>query len=66
MSDNPFKIIEPREVLPESHKKEVLGSVKSIVLVLRFIQLFVGDFTSVFLDKFKTDMSKDPSNTPNK
>ena len=63
MSDNPFKIIEPREVLPEGHKEEVLGSVKSIMLVLRFVQLFVGDFTSVFLDKFKTST---PSNPPDK
>ncbi len=62
MSDNPFKIIEPREVLPEDHKEEVLGSVKSIMLMLRFVQLFVGDFASVFLDKFKTDMSQEPTN----
>ncbi len=55
MSDNPFKIIEPRETLPQNHKEEVIGSVKSIMLMLRFVQLFVGDFTSVFLDKFKTN-----------
>ncbi len=63
MSDNPFKIIEPREVLPESHKKEVLGSVKSIMLILRFVQLFVGDFAGVILDKFKTNSPKNSSDT---
>ena len=54
MNDNPFKIIAPREELNSDHKKEVIGSVKSIVLVLRFVQLFVGDYTSVLIDKFKT------------
>jgi len=63
MSSNPFKILEPREVLPENHKKEVLGSVNSIILVLRFVQLFVGDFTAVILDKFKTDIFDDSSNS---
>ena len=63
MSDNPFKIIEPREELPESHKQEVVGSVKSIILVLRFVQLFVGDFTAVFFDKFKTNSNKNTSSS---
>lgn len=54
MSDNPFKIIQPREEVPDNLKKDVMGSVKAVVLVLRFIQLFVGDYTAVFLDKFKT------------
>lgn len=54
MSDNPFKIIEPREQVPEYVKKDLMGSVKSIVLLLRFVQLFVGDFTTVFIDNFKT------------
>jgi len=62
MSDNPFKIIEPREELPESHKSEVIGSVKSVILVLRFVQLFVGDFTTILLDKFKTNPNPDQSN----
>lgn len=65
MSDNPFKIIAPREELAPEHKKEVIGSVKSIILVLRFVQLFVGDYTSVLLDKFKTD-SKPNSNSNHK
>jgi hypothetical protein len=58
MKDNPFKIIEPREEVPQSLKKEVMGSVKAVVLILRFVQLFVGDFTSVFIDKFKTESGK--------
>lgn len=55
MSENPFKIIEPREEIPTSVKKDVMGSVKAVVLILRFVQLFVGDFTAVFIDKFKTN-----------
>lgn len=55
MADNPFKIIEPREQVPDTMKKEVMGSVKAVVLLLRFVQLFVGDYTTVFLDKFKTE-----------
>lgn len=58
MKDNPFKIIEPREEIPASVKDDVMGSVKSAVLMLRFVQLFVGDFAAVFLDKFKTNNPK--------
>lgn len=54
MSDNPFKIIEPRETLPAEFKDEVMGSVKTVVLILHIVQLFVGDYSSVFIDKFKT------------
>lgn len=63
MTENPFKIIEPREEIPANVREEVLGSVKAIVLVLRFVQLFVGDFTSVMIDKMKTD--KPPGSSPN-
>ncbi|MCH2199498.1 MAG: hypothetical protein MK081_12025 [Flavobacteriales bacterium] len=51
MSDNPFKIIEPREELPENLRKDVMGSVKTVVLMLRFVQLFVGDFSAVIIEK---------------
>lgn len=54
MSENPFKIIEPRETLPENFKEEVMGSVKTVILVLHIVQLFVGDYSSVFIDKFRT------------
>lgn len=64
MSDNPFKIIEPREQVPESIKKDLMGSVKSVVLLLRFVQLFVGDFAMVFIDKFKTEGKPKGPNQP--
>ena len=54
MADNPFKIIEPREQLPESMKDDVMSSVKTAVLVLRFVQLFVGDYASMLLGQFRT------------
>lgn len=62
MADNPFKIIEPREEVPENLKKEVMGSVKSLVLILRFVQLFVGDFSATLLEK----LSKTSKNTNDK
>ena len=58
MSENPFKIIEPREEVPATVKDDVMGSVKTVVLALRFVQLFIGDFTAVFIDMFKTNQSK--------
>jgi hypothetical protein len=54
MSDNPFKIIEPRETVPENLKDEVMGSVRSVVLILRFVQLFVGDFSSTLMRMYRT------------
>lgn len=59
MAENPFKIIEPREEIPANVREDVLGSVKVLVLVLRFVQLFVGDFTTVLIDKMKTTSKED-------
>jgi hypothetical protein len=53
MNDNPFKIIEPREEVPQEMKKEVLDSVKAIVLVLRIVQIFVGDYANVIFERFR-------------
>lgn len=53
MSDNPFKIIKPTEQPPEDLKKDVMGSVKGIVLILRFVQLFVGDYAGMLFEQFK-------------
>ena len=67
MSENPFKIIEPNESAPENARAELMTSVKSIVLVLRFVQLFLGDFSNVLLNKLKAekhlnDTSKEGNN----
>jgi len=63
MSSNPFQIIEPHETAPDNIKNELMGSVKSIVLVLRFVQLFLGDYSSVMLDKFKSESHLDTNQT---
>ena len=65
MTENPFKIIEPREELPDNLKKEVMGSVKSLVLILRFVQLFVGDFSATLLEKFSRTSDPKPDNDNN-
>ena len=54
MNNNPFKIIKPTEEAPAELKSEVMGSVKTVVLVLRFVQLFVGDYASSMINLFKT------------
>lgn len=63
MSSNPFQIIEPHETPPENIKNELMGSVKSIVLVLRFVQLFLGDYSNVMLDQFKSESHLDTNQT---
>ena len=50
---NPFKIIESNEQAPEKVKKELKGSIENIVLILRFVQLFMGDYTAAILNNFK-------------
>jgi len=59
--ENPFQIIKPTELPPDNLKKEVVGNVKNIVLILRFIQLFVGDYSHSIYSLFKTqkDNKKD-------
>lgn len=66
MNYNAFKIIESDEVAPENGKQEVMSSVKSLVLVLRFVQLFLGDYSSVILEKFKSENHLDNSNITSK
>ncbi|MCB0770541.1 MAG: hypothetical protein KDC00_09060 [Flavobacteriales bacterium] len=53
MRENPFKIIGSTEEPREDLRKEVLGSVRLAVLMMRFAQLFVADYASVLFDKFK-------------
>tara|TARA_B100000809_G_C15125228_1_gene525962 strand:- start:2021 stop:2239 length:219 start_codon:yes stop_codon:yes gene_type:complete len=55
MSKNQFKIIKPTEEPPKELEKEVMGSVKTTVLILRIVQLFVGDIEGTILSLFKTN-----------
>ncbi|MFM1932737.1 MAG: hypothetical protein RL226_2040 [Bacteroidota bacterium] len=43
-------------------RKDVMGSVKMAVLILRFVQLFVGDYSSVILEKFSRSDKKKSDN----
>lgn len=61
---NPFKIIESAEVVPEKMKGEVMGSIDSVVIALRFVQLFVADSTAVALTNMKIDLDSNNPETP--
>ena len=69
MSENPFKIISPNDEVPEGLKAEVMGSVKVVVLTMRFIQLFIGDYANLLFDKIRLvasdgdDTAEKPSET---
>ena len=53
MSDNPFKIIRSTDQPPESLRKDVVSSVKFLMLLMRFMQLFVADFSLSAFDKVR-------------
>ena len=52
---NQFKIIKPTESPPKELEQEVMGSVKTVVLILRVVQLFVGNLEGTILSLFKTN-----------
>ena len=62
MSKNPFKIIESTEEAPKGLRDEVMKSTESAVLMLRFAQLFVGDYTATILANMKIEQKKDQNN----
>ncbi|MBP7513594.1 MAG: hypothetical protein KA791_03545 [Flavobacteriales bacterium] len=65
MSENPFKIIRSTDQPPEALRGEVVSSVKFLMLILRFVQLFVADFSQVLFDRVrKTDNGPAPSHKP--
>jgi len=53
MSDNPFKIIRSTDLPPEHLKQDVVSSVKRIMLVMRFMQLFMSDYSMAVFEKFR-------------
>ena len=53
MSENPFKIIRSTDQPPGDLRKEVMGSVKLLMLLMRFIQLFVADPAPAMFEKVR-------------
>ncbi|MCB0791859.1 MAG: hypothetical protein H6595_14535 [Flavobacteriales bacterium] len=53
MSQNPFQIIRPTDKPPETIRKEVMSSVKLVMLLMRFVQLFMADYASSLFDKVR-------------
>ncbi|HQW05928.1 MAG: hypothetical protein IPH05_09790 [Flavobacteriales bacterium] len=53
MMENPFQIIRSTDQPPEHLRKEVMTSVKLVMLVMRFLQLFVADFSMSAFDKVR-------------
>lgn len=56
--NNPFKIIEPTEEVPKGMKEEMMGSMRSLVFILRLVQLFAADATAVALTQMKIELDK--------
>lgn len=61
MKENPFKLIRVSDEPPENLRKEVLGSVRLAVLMMRFAQLFLADYAAVLFEKFKLIPDEGPS-----
>lgn len=53
MSANPFRIIRSDEQPPEHLRKEVMGSVRLLVLLLRFAQLFAADAPAAIFEQLR-------------
>jgi len=53
MSENPFKIIRSTDLPPEHLKQDVVSSVKRIMLLMRFMQLFMSDYSMAVFEKFR-------------
>lgn len=53
MSENPFKIIRSTDLPPEHLKQDVVSSVKRIMLLMRFMQLFMSDYSMAIFEKFR-------------
>lgn len=53
MSENPFKLIRSTDQPPETLRKEVLGSVKFVMLLMRFTQLFVSDYATTMFNNIR-------------
>lgn len=59
MSENPFKIIRPTDQPPADLRKNVMGSVKIVMLLIRFLQLFIADYSAAVFDNVRLVARKD-------
>ena len=53
MNENPFKIIRPTDQPPETLRKEVIGSVRFVMLLMRFLQLFMADYANALFESVR-------------
>ncbi len=53
MSENPFKLIRSTDQPPADLRKEVVGSVKFVMLLMRFTQLFVSDYATTMFNNIR-------------
>lgn len=53
MSTNPFKIIRSTDEPPPELRREVVSSVRFVMLLMRFVQLFVADLSASVFDKVR-------------
>ena len=53
MSQDPFKLIRSTDEPPPELRKEVVGSVKFLMLLMRFAQLFMADYAITLFNKVR-------------
>lgn len=55
---NPFQVIRSTDQPPDNLRKDVMGSVKMLMLIMRFAQLFMADYGNLLFDKVRLLGSK--------
>lgn len=53
MSTNPFKLIRSTDEPPPQLREEVVGSVKFVMLLMRFAQLFLADYATTLFNNVR-------------
>ncbi len=65
MSENPFKLIRSTDEPPPQLREEVVGSVKFVMLLMRFAQLFMADYAMTLFNNVRI-ISEDGERRPPK
>lgn len=53
MNNNPFKLIRSTDEPPPELRNEVVGSVKFVMLLMRFAQLFMADYAATLFNNVR-------------